>query len=480
MVVDVHAHFFNASDVPVGGFVEHCLGHQAPATARLFLKAAAAIAERLASLAPTAQTEIGDLRRIIEDTGSLDVATARQQVAPRLEAERDDSARRTAEAIKGSDFERLYRSIKRGQGPRAPGPALPAVSKDEIRQVVGESEQPSGPEGRSAARSASAQPEVDVADGMLGFLTYMLSARWANLQAYKAGYTDHENAFGIDRVLGSLVDFDYWLECPPLSAHDDQVLLHKLLQDLHKPYYRAVVAYNPWTDINQDGASLARVIQAFTKSGFAGVKVYPPTGFKPAGNSVNPPKTKLPRPNLQALDRVLATFFGTCADLRIPVIAHTAHSNGRDKAHDEFGGPRGWKDLLERHASNAKTPIVNFGHFGGGAGPNWTEDFANLMAEKSQVALYGDLGYWDELVCQTADAPCREARGRLEAAVAVRISDTERVMDRTMFATDWLMLSQMKRWADYPAKVCESVRTIASEPDVERVFGSNAVKCFSL
>jgi hypothetical protein len=96
--------------------------------------------------------------------------------------------------------------------------------------------------------------------------------------------------------------------------------------------------------------------------------------------------------------------------------------------------------------------------------------------------LYGDLGYWDELVCPAvADEPCTAARARLEDAMAVTIGSAgERVADRTMFATDWLMLSQMKRWADYPAKLQESLSTIASEQAIDRIFGLNAAKCFNL
>jgi predicted TIM-barrel fold metal-dependent hydrolase len=53
------------------------------------------------------------------------------------------------------------------------------------------------------------------------------------------------------------------------------------------------------------------------------------------------------------------------------------------------------------------------------------------------------------------------------------------VADRTMFGTDWLMLSQVKRWADYPAALHASV--LAIEPAAaDRIFGANAAACFGL
>ena len=108
-------------------------------------------------------------------------------------------------------------------GPATVGqPRTGPLSPDEILEVVTESERPSLPGARAAAADAQSS-DAEVADGMLGFLNYMLSMRWANLQSYMKAFTTNEHAFGVDKVLGSLVDFDYWLDCPPRSAHDDQV-----------------------------------------------------------------------------------------------------------------------------------------------------------------------------------------------------------------------------------------------------------------
>ena len=57
-VVDVHAHFFNASDVPVRGFVAECLGHRAPRAVQVLLEALSPIADVLAAQAPTAAQEL--------------------------------------------------------------------------------------------------------------------------------------------------------------------------------------------------------------------------------------------------------------------------------------------------------------------------------------------------------------------------------------------------------------------------------------
>ena len=489
-VIDVHAHFFNASDVPVRGFVEECLGHRAPQSVQLLLKAAARIAETLAASAPTAAKELSELTMLVETTAK--VAAPADAVQTQLERERRETARRLAEAIRNSEFQRQYRRMKQPAAQPVSGvPRIGPLSPDEILDVLAESARPPAPGTRPTAAIGVQTTDAEVADGMLGFLNYMLSPRWVNLQSYMMAFTTDPNAFGVDKVLGSLVDFDYWLDCPPRSAHEDQVRLHQRLYELHsrasgggkEPYFYPVVSYNPWTDINQAGAALTRVVQACTKGDFVAVKIYPPTGFRPAGNATIPAETKKARPDLKELDATLRAFFETCAELRIPVLAHAARSNGRDHTHDEFGGPKGWEALLERYASASRTQIVDFGHFGGGQGANWTQDFAALVARHPRMSLFADLGYWEELMCSDPPAPvCGFARERLKAALKVPIPGTnETVLDRTMFGTDWLMLSQVKRWAEYPAMLHDSLRSLVeNDADVAKVFGGNARNCFRL
>ena len=226
------------------------------------------------------------------------------------------------------------------------------------------------------------------------------------------------------------------------------------------------------------------MVDACTKGNFVAVKIYPPTGFRPAGNETIPAATKKARPDLKKLDATLGAFFDKCAELRLPVLAHAAPSNGRDNAHDDFGGPKGWEALLKRYASASRAQIVDFGHFGGGQDAAWIREFADLISRHPQMSLYADLGYWEELMCpDPPNSACSAARDWLGKAMRVPISGTtETVLDRTMFATDWLMLSQVKRWAEYPWLLHESLRSIlaANDADVAKVFGGNAKKCFRL
>ena len=327
---------------------------------------------------------------------------------------------------------------------------------------------------------------------MLGFLNYMLSMRWVNLQSYMKAFTTNEHAFGVDKVLGSLVDFDYWLDCPPRSAHDDQVRLHQRLYELHcrrsaggqEPYFYPVVAYNPWTDINQGGAALTRVVDACTKGNFVAVRIYPPTGFRPAGNETIPAATKKARPDLKKLDATLGAFFDKCAELRLPGI--------RARGAVEWAGQRARRFWwAERMGSAAQAVCIGVPCADRRlwAFRWWPGRRMDPGVRRSHQPPPADVALcrprvWEELMCpDPPNSACSAARDWLGKAMRVPISGTnETVLDRTMFATDWLMLSQVKRWAEYPWLLHESLRSIlaANDADVAKVFGGNAKKCFRL
>ena len=473
-VIDVHAHFFNASDVPVRGFVAECVGHsQKDPVLRHLIELAALILEAIARAAPTAAAELQQLRAFDQSVQGLSPAEASRRFATLIETDRTLAAERLAKAINGTALERELLALK--SSPAAP-PRRGSLSVSEIRWIVDETRRPSP---RGSARSSLATSPSDVADGFIAFLVYMLSMRASNLETHHDTYASGPDAFGIDLVLGSLVDFDYWLDCPPMSAHEDQIALHQHLAAMHDGYLQPVVGYNPWTDIAQGGAGLKRVRDAWATGVFVAAKIYPPTGFMPSGNADHTADTKKRRPNLKDLDASLSEFFALCAQEAIPVLAHAARSNGRDSAHDDFSNPRHWGRLLSDLANKAGTPIISFGHIGGDdPGTDWTAQFTQLIKTYPKLHLFGDLGYWDHLMCQDA-ADCARARARLKAAIGTPVVDGETVGDRVMFATDWLMMSQVPDWQAYPLRVREGLEEITDADGVVKIFGANARKCFA-
>ena len=150
---------------------------------------------------------------------------------------------------------------------------------------------------------------------MLGFLS-LFSRRRVNLRLYMKVYMTDARAFGVYKVLGALVDFDYWLDCPPRSAHDDQVRLHQRLNELNvrraqttaPPIRISIRRCLQSLDRHQSkwGSARPRVVNACTKGNFVAAKIYPPTGFRPAGNdTIQRPRPRKHRPDLKKLDATL-------------------------------------------------------------------------------------------------------------------------------------------------------------------------------
>lgn len=142
------------------------------------------------------------------------------------------------------------------------------------------------------------------------------------------------------------------------------------------------VAYNPF----RGGGSLDIVKEAIESRGAYGVKVYPPAGYRPSGNSIPnkpfAPLTGAPErqwkrryiepasaPGKQTrltgeeLDARLCALFGYCAENDIPVFTH-CHT-GEFEARAGYGvcmaNPRWWRPILEKFPRLR----VCFGHAGG-------------------------------------------------------------------------------------------------------------------
>jgi predicted TIM-barrel fold metal-dependent hydrolase len=478
--VDAHAHFFNASDVTVKGYLEGPVAHSAGGDQGRLLRLLAPLADALAGLAPTAKAEYDHLDHLSSRTRSMSAAQTEQMLDEETARHRQEQSMKFYQLLKtrhGRPFAQEYERIqeeKQRKGVRAE--ALPIVRLDEqsLMEAMELGEVPG-----SARRNKEMLPMARgaYAEGTLAFVGYMLSYRWANLRTYRKALSTHGEAVGVDRVLGSLVDFDRWLDCPPRSAHEDQIRLQARLSELSEGYLRPLVSYNPWTDIVENGKSLKLVEEAVTKYGFVGAKIYPANGFRPWGNTKAQDGPGLP-PH-EKINRALEAFWNKCFELNIPVMAHAGRSMGKDDDHDALGGPEGWAALVAAYAATGRAPLVNLGHFGGDTeADDWTSQMATLMARPHADKVFGDLGYWSELQCDVVgSARCETALQRLRRVLNLDLRNHERVADRVMFGSDWLMLSREPSWSDYASGLFRTIGGVAPE-DLEKIFGKNAVKCF--
>jgi hypothetical protein len=478
--VDAHAHFFNASDVTVKGFLEGPVAHTAGGVLEGLLKLLAPLAEALAEMAPTAAKEYDELSRLSsmlqsrppsEWRGVLDAEIAAHRL---LQSERFFDLLQTP---RGRPFAVEYQRLQAQRLREGRRPATGELDRLALVRAMALGATPRG----VLERRVELPGEGGIYEaGVLAFVGYMLAPRWANVRSYAMAFSEHEESLGVDRVLGSLVDFDRWLDCPPRSSHEDQLRLHARMSRLSGGYMLPLVGYNPWTDIVEDGRSLKLVIDAVKHHGYVGVKIYPANGFRPWGNTGAQDGFGLP--SHRDINGRLEVFWKTCFDLDVPVLAHANRTMGADNAHDVLGGPEGWEALLTAYEKVGAAPRVNLGHFGGDTqmdAGDWTERMAGVMARPNGTRVFGDLGYWSELDCVlVGPARCRAAVERLKRLLGRPVGGVESVGDRVMFGTDWLMLSREPHWADYAAEVFKAIAVHAPE-HAARIFGANALRCFS-
>ncbi|WP_157578711.1 amidohydrolase family protein [Rudaea cellulosilytica] len=474
--IDVHAHFFNASDVNVAGFVSESVAHAMDEPSRSFAIALSGVLDSLAGTASTAQDEYATLLKKAGSPQDFSATDMQKALDNEIDARQQDIANRLYNEMVRQRADAAFKRAAQNDQERSASPnSTPELSPESILDAM-----QSGI--RVTARSANNTKSAPdgKAKGLLRFAGYMLQERWMNLRLYSQAYSSSDNAFGIDAAFGALVDFDYWFDCSCHSARRDQMKIQSLLSHLSGGYMLPLISYNPWTDIKDNGASFSLVVSAIEEYGFIGVKIYPPMGFFAYGNSNTPVKTKYARPDLTQLDAKLAQLFDWCTKNNVPVMAHTNASLGRDTASDSFGGVRGWSALLARYAGQPSSPLVNLGHFGGDIaemGSQWPTDFAKLMAKAPNNRLYGDLAYWSAArECLLQGSPlCTDLRNRLKSAESAYPG----LRDRLMYGSDWVMLSQEQDWKIFPQEIA-----LATSNDTtltpEGLFYRNALECFGL
>lgn len=474
-IIDVHAHFFNARDVPVQGYLGGPIAHSKGGVVGALLAALAPLANWLAATAPSAKREFDEL--VSAARGASLTAASRLLRAEQLDETRSaflaDASQRFYEQVQreAPDFVRIYNEhaarvniLGGAGGPRGP------LRADSLRAAMLLDEKRVGP----TIQSFTLQEPPEYADGVLAFVGYMLSYRWMNLVGYQRAYTSDPGAFGVQQVLGAMVDFDYWLTPPPTrTSQEDQIKVQRLLSELSRGYMRPLVAYNPWKDVADQGKTRQRVVKAIESGGCVGAKIYPPNGFRPFGNVALPlpSGSRLMGMPLDAdLDRALLDTWRALAKLEAPMMAHAGHSMGKSEAFSEMAGPEGYEELRNAIGANPAAR-VQLGHFGGDNGQfPWTMELAKMMETASGGSMYGDLGYWDSLRCARGVSNCPSAQRLAEA-----LRRHPEVANRLMYGSDWLMLSQERRWDRYPFDILAATRAVL---DPDALFGANAKACY--
>jgi len=446
LTVDVHAHIFNGTDLQVKRFIELVVSKQSDTFAQGAKILGGALQDLAWERAPTARQEQAALRDLQDALaqcethgaqlarlkeggyslakGELNAAVDRVQAAPGAPAAPANAA--------------AYAVIR----------ALPPTYDDYIRQKAAP-----GPGAMAAAPGG-----IDVA-GLIDFVIQNFQYRYVSAHDYLLTYS-RGPARRIDLLVASLVDYDWWLakgEAPPSSLRD-QVDLMGQIAIATGGRVHAFAPFDPFREVmtRRTGASaLALVKDAVVTHGAMGVKLYPPMGFAPFGNSgsmIWKGKDWLPDVAYQdgfggELDAVLSEFFAWCIEEQVPVMAHTNKSNGPDPEFEKLALADHWKLVLDRIDQRPDRKLrINFGHFGDTTpvadGPSRSEAFVALMKSRPTAAgamAFADASYFSDILDNAA-----KLQAILEGLYLGTQDQPGLLANRLMYGSDWEM-SMMER-----------------------------------
>ena len=538
--IDIHAHFFNASDLPVAEFLDQVVltDHDSfnsqsdfPSNGlrRAFIRL---LTDILRYDTPTANEELAELgrapslrKRAARTVGAeavqfgLNQQTARvrrqqQRAAERFNAASPDAPRSTAPSY--SNDETLLGRIESSVGlSRRPGhgdfrslEAAPQARASRVRRVVRQLYRQSAPDEYRYTGT------IPTALRWAGMLT---RRRWQIIDEYSRLYQTSARAAatprGVVAASPSLVDFSYWLGLDeqkdedraipsPLASQVD--VFSRLAKQRDDIALIPFAPFDPLREIvgNIHGASpsLSLVQDAVLNKGFAGVKIYPPMGFRAIGNSAgdvdNFHADRVYRKALraagksaamsvgEALDTALRELYGWAEANNVPIKAHANNSIESQTCGGIKASPQYWMDVL----GEFRRLKVNLAHFGGfeetreqrsdrcDPGPTDWEDLIGELITSSD-AVYFDTGYWMELITD------RRADRRTIIERAGRFfNDYPEAKTRIMYGTDWSMIGKDPGHERYLEIIDETIRDLfpGDLKAQQDYFGRNAIRFLGL
>jgi hypothetical protein len=373
---------------------------------------------------------------------------------------------------------------------------------------------------RQHAETASQAAAEDVVDGTLEYVYQGFQYRLVSVLAYQQTFQNPPSA---DLMVAAMVDYDWWLAGgrPTRTSLSDQVRVMSRLSILTGGQVHGLAPFDPLREVGSRAgkgkhawSSLKFVQDAVLNQGCIGVKMYPPMGFAPFGNSALGPKFwenhNLPdwmnhpvsyhdgKPAAdvgQRLDDVLAEFYSWCVDHDVPVMAHSSASNGTCPEFMDLARSKYWELALSRYPALR----ISFGHtgdfsdFGVPGYPAEARAFADLMGRAPDRGFnaYADAGYFSEIL-DDHDGTGSQPDGwqKLEQQfkdlyLNRTATDSAPFHERMMYGTDWSLLLNEGSVATYLEnfrRLFDTLQKAANAPPglIARFFGGNAVTWLGL
>lgn len=487
-VIDVHCHFFNASDVPVRGFVEYvALGELREEffpratdiqTKGFFNGLIAFLVDILSRGANDARTEAARLRAgeplepasVVQQRKTGILADAIQEMDRR--AKGIETFGRRAESFDVEpDYAALMEQLASDAGtPRAFSRSWALSRVDAI----------------GLANNLQRQPSE--MQRYIYFALLLLDDREAIAREYLRVFAP---SGCVSLVTPSFLDMENWLGSDDArSSVAEQIEVMDLLQvqiarttELHM---HSFVGFDPWREA-EGGGSLKLVKEAVLDRGFVGVKLYPPMGFQAFGNG----DLKFPKGAPKGIEAALWGLYEWCQSNDVPIMAHAENSLGSNCGYGHRASPAWWQDALKKFPKLR----VNLAHFGGFdelrkqpppkrcpedayGKDGWEFIIGKTIKQDGRENLFADLGYLYELTSPEFDDRTRsEIRGYLKQFQSRYDPDVRHLL----YGTDWTMIAKELENNNYMARLGAQLTAAGYTPEQQQnIYWRNAARYLGL
>lgn len=472
--IDVHCHVFNASDLPIEGFLRRVVFEDYSEQ----LEAGFGLPGPLAGL-------------IAALVGFLDVGviTAEEELAALKSP--DAGFSEPFDPFSQEAVQDLADALETVLAGNAGADAMqdPSVSDDaEAFRIALEFE---------LSMQAPASPE---SGGFLGFFEEMatqvfrsggligLTFRWAAfLRGSRLSIVEELQRLYAPRgevclFAPALIDFSAWLEDEPASSPASQIAVMEEVQSqasqrlgvlLHSfapfdPWRQAMHARDPESPLN-----LAKA--AVEQQGFLGVKLYPPMGFLPAKNEQSGGTLPIFAPEGLAgkIDAALEQLYEWAVAEQVPLLAHASNGNGSGPDYASRANPANWRPVLEKHPG-MHICLAHFGEFLVDADHQvWEDNVGRLMADYENVFV--DLSYLHSLIGN------ENGRAATVEGLQKFLAGNPRSAHRLVYGSDWIMLGREPGHQSYLSSFERCLRDAGfSTGEIDRVRRDNAIDFFGL
>jgi predicted TIM-barrel fold metal-dependent hydrolase len=505
LTIDVHAHVFNGSDLPVRDFISKILIHEDDPLGPVAAAVGGLLQDFAWTYVPSGREEIVKLKNLQQDIAACSPGgRAWPHLSEQLIRLQDEAfttnVRALREAARQSHLAERIRKKDRSLDPK-----IALGGETALQEIDKISEFKEYDKYRMYRRAKARSKGIDGSvSGLLAFVIQNFQYRYVTVHDYLFEF-DRPTLQTVDLVVPAMVDFSWWISCgePTRTPLQDQIGVMEQIAILTQGRVHCYVPFDPLHEIAYQRGLTSESSFETAMDGLArgciGVKLYLPMGFAPGDNAAiqadrpdfwqrDPVDSRLrDLPDLgKLLDAALERLYCYCEENGVPIMAHTGASNAPNKDFAELTSAAYWTSIFKDHPGLR----VNFGHFGNSSplkdSFGRAAGFIEHMREHGPGRYaFADSGYFSEVLDN--EAAMAEL---LERFYGTMVADgTAPFARRFMYGTDWEMLEISGSESGYMDRFRHVFVELMKQPLerdtqsyrlAERFFGLNAADFLGL